>query len=119
MEAAAELSGGGDDRYWCRIEIPRSGKQFNYDLNTLYLNQNSKKSYNLRIKQVIVHPGDTSIIKTSHQNANFLLSKSDGNCAYIWNVDKHKYVPQNKENSHADIPDLTYLGLLGCRRVRS
>lgn len=54
-----------------------------------------------------MHPGDTSSIKTSYQNPNFVLSKSDGHCAFVWNVGKHKYIPQNKENTHADVPDLT------------
>eukprot|EP00828_Plagiopyla_frontata_P048904 TRINITY_DN9548_c0_g1_i1.p2 TRINITY_DN9548_c0_g1~~TRINITY_DN9548_c0_g1_i1.p2 ORF type:complete len:381 (-),score=61.22 TRINITY_DN9548_c0_g1_i1:11-1153(-) len=60
---------------------------------------------------MIVHPGDPSIIKKSKNNQKMIATKSDQNCVYVWDLDKHKYLPQLKENgSKADIPDLTLVG---------
>ena len=62
----------------------------------------------MKIKKIIVHPGDPSIIKTNYQDSNWIITKSDYNFAYIWNVERHKYAPQNKENILADSPEITF-----------
>ena len=62
----------------------------------------------MRIKKIILHPGDASIIRTSYVDPNWIMTKSDYNQAYIWNVERHKYSPSHKENVPADTPDITY-----------
>ena len=95
--------------FFFKIEdIPKRGKTFNQELNHVFLQHNLKKCPNLKVKQIIVHPGDTNIMKKSFVNPKWVATKTDNNLVYIWNLDKHKYIPSFRENNiHADVPDIT------------
>jgi hypothetical protein len=98
----------GNSWYLCNLEIPKSGRKFHLDLNTTFNNPPSKKSPYLKIKKIIIHPGDASILKPSYLDPNWLLTKSDSSSCYLWNIERHKFIPSNKENIYADPPDITY-----------
>ena len=68
---------------------------FNYD--------SAKKHPNLKVKQIISHPGEITVIRTSPMNRKLLASKSDNNMVYLWTSDKYKV---NPNALYANIPDL-------------
>eukprot|EP01017_Pseudomicrothorax_dubius_P010766 TRINITY_DN13890_c0_g1_i1.p1 TRINITY_DN13890_c0_g1~~TRINITY_DN13890_c0_g1_i1.p1 ORF type:complete len:270 (-),score=32.75 TRINITY_DN13890_c0_g1_i1:357-1166(-) len=92
------------------IDLPCEGKRFNDELNALLLRQNNKKIPILNVKQVIIHPGEVNILKRNHNDARWIATHSDSPNVFIWNVDRHKYVPQSKESIPANSPDLILQG---------
>lgn len=89
--------------------MPKKGRTFNQELHNVLLQQNLKKCPSLKVKQIIVHPGDANIMKKSYLNPKWISTKTDNNRIFIWDLDKHKSLPPIKENdTHAHIPDLTY-----------
>ena len=97
----------GNTWYLSNLEIPKLGRKFHLDLNSTFINPPSKKSPHLKIKKVIVHPGDANILKPSYLDPNWILTKSDTSACYLWNVERHKYTPASKENIYADPPEIT------------
>ena len=90
------------------LDIPNYGVTFDQELNNIFLQQNFKKCPFLTVKQVLVHPGEINCIKKSNIDPKWIATHSDSPNVYIWNLDKHTYVPSSKENIPADLPELTY-----------
>lgn len=81
--------------------IPELKSIFNYDA--------AKKHPNLKVKQIISHPGEITVIRSSPMNRKLLASKSDTNNVYIWTSDKYK-PPQPHPTlscNFANTPDIT------------
>jgi WD40 repeat protein len=71
---------------------------FNFD--------NAKKHPNLKVKQIISHPGEITVIRSSPMNRRLLASKSDTNSVYLWTSDKYK---AGNGNNFSNNPDITLL----------
>lgn len=68
---------------------------FNHDV--------AKKHPNMKIKNIITHPGEVIIIRASQAYKKMLASKSDCNEVFIWTSDKYKL---NPNNSFTNTPDM-------------
>jgi DNA topoisomerase IB len=49
-------------------DIPKSGKSFNQELRDIFLQDKLKKHSNLKVKQLLIHPGDANAMKKSYRN---------------------------------------------------
>lgn len=63
----------------------------------------------MRVKSVIIHPGDANVIRNCVQSTRLVATKNDYGGIYIWDVLKHKGVPTSgfREGCHASLPELT------------
>lgn len=91
------------------VDIPYTGRVFNEDLIKTVMQLNFKKCPNIRVKQLIVNPGDPTVIKKCNLDSKWISTKSDSQNVYIWDLDKHKHNPTMKDATfnHAEIPDIT------------
>lgn len=62
----------------------------------------------MKIKQIITHPGEVTVIRTSPVNKKVLASKSDTNEIYLWTSDKYKI---NSNGAFANTPDMVLSSL--------
>ncbi|KRX07074.1 WD40-repeat-containing domain [Pseudocohnilembus persalinus] len=92
------------------VDTPRQGKTFNQGLRNLYLQEKLKKHSNLKVKQIIIHPGDANIMKKCPKNQKMLATKNDNNQIFIWDLDKHKVNSNTKDNYVANQPDICLTG---------
>ncbi|EGR27180.1 WD repeat protein [Ichthyophthirius multifiliis] len=93
-----------------QIDIPQHGKCFNQELRNVYLQENLKKHTNLKIKQIIIHPGDANIMKKCLLNNKIIATKNDSGFIFIWDLDKHKNQPQFNNTKYANIPEIKLIG---------
>ena len=68
----------------------------------------AKKHPNLKIKQVISHPGEITVVRTSPMNRKLLASKSESNMVYLWTNDKYK-LNLSLGNNTPNTPDVTLM----------
>jgi WD40 repeat protein len=85
------------------VEIANEGYYFINDLKSLFNHDSAKKHPNLKIKQVITHPGEVTVIRTSPANRKILASKSDSNEVFLWTSDKYKV---NVGTQYSNVPEL-------------
>ena len=65
----------------------------------------------MKVKQIISHPGEITVIRSSPINRKLLVSKSDTNNVYVWTNDKYK-PPQPHPNNvmnFTNTPDIVLL----------
>ena len=60
-----------------------------------------KKHPNMKIKQIISHPGEVTVIRASPVNRKILASKNDCNEVFLWTSDRYK-VSNSNYPSHPD-----------------
>ncbi len=82
---AAELPRRGHRGYSLDSEIPKRGKQFNFEFNQVFLAK-SKRHFSLSVQQIIIHPGDASAIRAFPGDPHWLLTKADADQAHVWDV---------------------------------
>lgn len=83
--------------------MPQEDRYFINELKSLFNHDAAKKHPNMKIKNVITHPGEVIIIRTSPVNKKILASKTDMNEVYLWTSDKYKI---NSNIAYSNIPDL-------------
>lgn len=81
---------------------------FDQELNHIFLQQNFKKCPFLTVKQIVIHPGEINVVKKSFLDPKWIATHTDSSTVFVWNLDKHLYVPNKKENLTADTPELRY-----------
>lgn len=85
------------------LEIPNEDHYFINDLKALFNYDSAKKHPNLKVKQIISHPGEITVIRSSPMNRKLLASKSDNNMVYLWTSDKYKLGNVNNTPSTPDM----------------
>ena len=88
------------------LEFPTQDHYFINELKALFNHEAAKKHPNLKVKQIITHPGEITVIRSSPLNRKLLASKSDNNMVYLWTSDKYKL---NSLNNNPSIPDMTLM----------
>ncbi|KAM3137044.1 hypothetical protein pb186bvf_010772 [Paramecium bursaria] len=63
---------------------------------------------NIKIKSMIVHPGEATIIK-ANQSKKLIATKNDQSGVYVWDPNKHKTI-QAKDGCHAAQSDIQLIG---------
>jgi len=85
------------------LEIPNDEHYFINELKALFNYDSAKKHPNLKVKQIISHPGEITVIRSSPMNRKLLASKSDNNMVYLWTSDKYKL---GNANNTPNTPDM-------------
>ena len=83
--------------------MPNEDYYFINDLKSLFNPDAAKKHPNMKIKQIISHPGEVTVIRTSPINKKILASKNDANEVYLWTSDRYKM----SNNNYPSNPDFT------------
>ena len=60
------------------------------DLKSIFNCDAAKKHPNIKVKQIISHPGQITVIRSSPMNRKLMASKSDSNEVYVWLSEKYK-----------------------------
>ncbi len=87
------------------VEIPNNQHYFINELRSLFNYEEAKKHPNLKVKHVIMHPGEVNVIRSSPSNRKILATKNDHNGVFIWTPEKHKISAAN----YPHVPDMTLL----------
>lgn len=66
------------------VEIPNLQHYFISELRSLFNYDEAKKHPNLKVKHVIMHPGEVNVIRSSPSNRKILATKNDHNGVFIW-----------------------------------
>lgn len=89
------------------VELPTPTHYFINELKSLFNHDSVKKHPNMKIKQIITHPGEVTVIRTSPINKKILASKSDNNEIYLWTSERYKV---SNNVSYATNPDTILCG---------
>ncbi|CAD8125436.1 unnamed protein product [Paramecium sonneborni] len=90
------------------VDIPQVKYQINHQVTFVYQQLQFYKNPHLKIRQMIVHPGDVNIIKCN-TTQKLIATKSDNSNVLVWDVTKHK-TQQNPKDPHAGIPEIYLMG---------
>ena len=85
------------------IEVPQPHHYFINELKSLFNHDAAKKHPNMKIKTIIAHPGEVTVIRACPSNRKILASKNDINEVFIWSSDRYKTLT----TSHTNNPDIT------------
>ena len=85
------------------VELPYEGYYFINEMKSLFNHDTAKKHPNMKIRTVILHPGEVTVIRSCPSVRKILASKTDTNEVYIWNSDRYKTLT----SSHPHQPDMT------------